>query len=48
MANEAQLMRRRDGDAITRDGKINAEFSLILYINIQTFKNGIFYRNENI
>ena len=40
-------MRRRDGDAMTRDGKIDAEFSSILHINIQTFKNGIFYRNKN-
>ena len=44
MANEAQSMRRRDSNTTTRGGKIDAEFSLILYIKIQIFKNGIFYR----
>ena len=48
MANEAQSMRRRGGGATTRGGEIDAEFSLILRANIQTFKNGIFYRNKDI
>ena len=46
--NEAQLMYRRNNNTTTRGGKIDTEFSLILYINIQTFKNGIFYRNKDI
>ena len=46
--NEAQSMRRRDNNAMTRGGKINTEFSPILYTNIQIFKNDIFYRNKNI
>ena len=41
-------MRRRDDNIITRGGEIDAEFSQILRANIQTFKDGIFYRNENI
>ena len=46
--NEAQLMRRRDNNMITRGGKIDIIYLLMLRINIQIFKNGIFYRNENI
>ena len=41
-------MRRRDNNTITRGGKINTEFLLILRANIQIFKNNIFYRNKNI
>ena len=41
-------MRRRGNNATTRGGKIDTKFSLILRANIQTFKNGIFYRNKNI
>ena len=46
--NEAQLMRRRGNNITTRGGKIDTEFLLILHINIQIFKNGIFYRDKNI
>ena len=46
--NKAQLMRRRGSNAITCGGEIDTEFLLILHINIQTFKNDIFYRNKNI
>ena len=46
--NEAQSMRRRDNNVVTRGDKIDTEFSPILYINIQIFKDGIFYRNKNI
>ena len=46
--NEAQSMRRRDNNTITRGGKIKTEFLSILRANIQIFKNGIFYRNKNI
>ena len=46
--NEAQLIRRRDNNTITRGGKINIKFSPILRANIQIFKNGIFYRNKDI
>ena len=41
-------MRRRDGNAITRGGKIDAEFSSILRANIQIFKNNIIYRDKDI
>jgi hypothetical protein len=41
-------MRRCDGGATTRGGKVDAEFSPTLYTNIQIFKDGIFYRDENI
>ena len=46
--NEALSIRRRDNNVTIHDGKIDIKFSSILHINIQIFKNGIFYRNKNI
>ena len=46
--NDAQSMRKRNNSATTRGGKIDINFLLISHINIQTFKDGIFYRNKNI
>jgi Tfp pilus assembly protein FimT len=46
--NEAQSMRRRGGGATTRGGEVDAEFSPTPHTNIQTFKDGIFHRDENI
>jgi hypothetical protein len=46
--NEARSMRRRGGGATTRGGEVDAEFSPTLHTNIQTFKDGIFYRDKDI
>ena len=41
-------MRRRGGGATTRGGEVDAEFSPTPHTNIQTFKDGIFHRDEDI